>query len=95
MDPILNLTLILYTHSKRTACPTHAHRAIKHLLEALKPYTIENGGVLKVKHVWYVERRGRRGTPRQRKGYQLPTRSVIATSIYSKTLDSGASEIGT
>lgn len=27
--------------------------------------------------------------------YQLPTRSVIATSIYSKTSDSGASEIGT
>ena len=34
------------------------HRAIKHLLEALKPYTVENGGVLKVEHVWYVEGRG-------------------------------------
>ena len=56
MDPILNHALS--THSKRTACPTHAHRAIKHLLEALKPYTIENGGVLKVEHVWYVEGRG-------------------------------------
>jgi len=33
-------------------------KAIKHLLEALKPYTVENGGVLKVEHVWYVEGRG-------------------------------------
>ena len=35
-----------------------APRAIKHLLDALKPYTVENGGVLKVEHVWYVEGRG-------------------------------------
>jgi len=33
-------------------------KAIKHLLEALKPYTVENGGVLKVEHVWYVKGRG-------------------------------------
>ena len=33
-------------------------RAIKHLLEALKPYTIENGGPLKVEHASYVEGRG-------------------------------------
>ena len=33
-------------------------RAIKHLLEALKPHTIENGGPLKVEHVTYVEGRG-------------------------------------
>ena len=34
------------------------HRAIKHLLEALKPYTKENGGLLTVEHVVYVEGRG-------------------------------------
>lgn len=33
-------------------------RAIKHLLEVLKPYTKENGGLLKVEHVTYVEKRG-------------------------------------
>jgi len=37
---------------------THAHRAIKHLVEALKPYTVESRGVLKVEHVWYVQGRG-------------------------------------
>ena len=36
----------------------HCHRAIKHLLDALRPYTVENGGPLKVEHVWYVEGRG-------------------------------------
>ena len=57
--PMTTIVLsIVGTHSKGTSCPTHAHRAIKHLLEALKPYTIENGGVLKVEHVWYVEGRG-------------------------------------
>ena len=35
----------------------HTH-AIKHLLDALRPYTVENGGPLKVEHVWYVEGRG-------------------------------------
>ena len=34
------------------------YRAIKHLLEVLKPYTKENGGLLKVEHVSYVEGRG-------------------------------------
>ena len=38
--------------------PTHPHRAIKHLLDALRPYSVENGGTLKVEHVWYVEGRG-------------------------------------
>lgn len=33
-------------------------RAIKHLLEVLKPFTKENGGLLKVEHVAYVEGRG-------------------------------------
>ena len=37
---------------------THPHRAIKHLLDALRPYSVENGGPLKVEHVWYVEGRG-------------------------------------
>jgi len=32
--------------------------ATKHILERLKPYTIENGGVLQVKHIHYVENRG-------------------------------------
>lgn len=35
-----------------------ALRAIKHLLEILKPYNQENGGVLKVEHVTFVEGRG-------------------------------------
>jgi len=34
------------------------YRAIKHLLEVLKPFTKENGGSLKVDHVTYVEGRG-------------------------------------
>lgn len=33
-------------------------RAIKHLLEALKPYSTENGGPLIIEHVAYVEGRG-------------------------------------
>ncbi|XP_065912244.1 uncharacterized protein [Dysidea avara] len=33
-------------------------RAIKHLLDLLRPYTKENGGLLKVDHVTYVEGRG-------------------------------------
>ena len=33
-------------------------RAVKHLLDVLKPHSIENGGALKVEHVSYVEGRG-------------------------------------
>ena len=50
LSPIL-LPPHTYTH-------TLTHRAIKHLLDALRPYTVENGGPLKVEHVWYVEGRG-------------------------------------
>jgi len=39
-------------------CYTLIHRAIKHLLDVLRPYMKENGGVLKVDHVSYVEGRG-------------------------------------
>ena len=31
---------------------------MKHVLEALKPYLVENGGVIKAEHVTYVEGRG-------------------------------------
>ena len=34
------------------------YRAIKHLLDVMKPYVKENGGILKVDHVSYVEGRG-------------------------------------
>ena len=34
------------------------HRAIKHLVDVLKPHSIENGGPLKVEHVSFVEGRG-------------------------------------
>lgn len=34
------------------------YRAIKHLLEVLKPYGQENGGPLKIDHVTFVEGRG-------------------------------------
>ena len=34
------------------------HRAIKHLLDVLKPHSIENGGPLKVEHVSFVKGRG-------------------------------------
>ena len=34
------------------------YRAIKHLLEILRPYTQEKGGLLHVEHVRYVEGRG-------------------------------------
>ena len=34
------------------------YRAIKHLLDVLKPHSIENGGPLKVEHVSFVEGRG-------------------------------------
>ena len=44
---------VMHTHTH-----TRTHRAIKHLFEALKPYTKENGGPLKVEHVVYVEGRG-------------------------------------
>ncbi|XP_065914109.1 acetylornithine deacetylase-like [Dysidea avara] len=33
-------------------------RAVKHVLDALQPYTKENGGLLKVEHVAYVDGRG-------------------------------------
>jgi acetylornithine deacetylase len=33
-------------------------RAVKHVLEALKPYLLENGGVIKAEHVTFVEGRG-------------------------------------
>ena len=34
------------------------NRAIKHLLDVLKPHSTENGGPLKVEHVSFVEGRG-------------------------------------
>lgn len=33
-------------------------RAIKHLLDILKPYTQDNGGPIKVEHITFVEGRG-------------------------------------
>ena len=33
-------------------------RAIKHLLDVLKPHSTENGGPLKIEHVVFVEGRG-------------------------------------
>ena len=33
-------------------------RAIKHLLDVLRPHSTENGGPLKVEHVVFVEGRG-------------------------------------
>ena len=46
------------TYHTLTPTSPHPHRAIKHLLDALRPYSVENGGPLKVEHVWYVEGRG-------------------------------------
>ena len=34
------------------------YRAVKHVLDALKPYLIENGGVIKAEHITFVEGRG-------------------------------------
>ena len=34
------------------------YRAIKHLVDVLKPHSDENGGPLKVEHVSFVEGRG-------------------------------------
>ena len=34
------------------------HRAIKHLLDVLRPHSTENGGPLTIEHVTYVEGRG-------------------------------------
>ena len=31
---------------------------MKHVLDALKPYLVENGGVIKAEHVTFVEGRG-------------------------------------
>ena len=39
-------------------CTFFVCRAIKHLLDVLKPYSTENGGPLKVEHVVFVEGRG-------------------------------------
>ena len=39
-------------------CSCVYFRAVKHVLDALQPYTKENGGLLKVEHVTYVEGRG-------------------------------------
>lgn len=33
-------------------------RAVKHVLDALRPYLVENGGVLKAERVTFVEGRG-------------------------------------
>ena len=33
-------------------------RAVKHLLDVLKPHSTENGGPLKIEHVVFVEGRG-------------------------------------
>ena len=35
-----------------------AYRAVKHVMEALQPYSRENGGPLKLEHITYVEERG-------------------------------------
>ena len=39
-------------------CLCYSGRAIKHLLDVLKPYSTENGGPLTLDHVVYVEGRG-------------------------------------
>ena len=31
---------------------------MKHVLDALKPYLVENGGVIKAEHIAFVEGRG-------------------------------------
>ena len=38
--------------------PIFLLRAIKHLLDILKPYTQDNGGPIKVEHITFVEGRG-------------------------------------
>lgn len=35
-----------------------SYRAVKHVMEALEPYTKKNGGPLKLQHITYVEERG-------------------------------------
>ena len=34
------------------------YRAVKHVLDALNPYLIENDGVIKAEHITFVEGRG-------------------------------------
>lgn len=46
------------TGSRACGCLLAIHAAGRHVLEALEPYAVENGGPLRVKHVSYVEGRG-------------------------------------
>ena len=36
----------------------HTCRGVKHVMEALQPYSMENDGPLKLEHITYVEERG-------------------------------------
>ena len=36
----------------------HIYRAVKHVMDALQPYSRANGGPLKLEHITYVEERG-------------------------------------
>ena len=57
------------------------YRAIKHLLEVLKPHSTENGGPLTIEHVTYVEGRGNLVI-----GY-TPSGSVETVSFIGSHLD--------
>jgi len=38
--------------------PMYGLTAARHVLEVLEPFTVENGGPLRIKHVSFVEGRG-------------------------------------
>ena len=64
-DVFLNLLSRLIGESRHlqntgvgTAHVPREDLAVKHVLETLKPYRVENGGVLEVEHVTYAEGRG-------------------------------------
>ncbi|XP_065912239.1 uncharacterized protein [Dysidea avara] len=55
-------------------------RAIKHLLDVMKPYVKENGGILKVDHVSYVEGRGNLMIEYEN-GYEKGTMAFIGSHL--------------
>ena len=54
----VDITCLLSPPSPHSYLSISLPRAVKHVLEALKPYLVENGGVIKAEHVTYVEGRG-------------------------------------
>lgn len=56
--PVACHVLLFSLYNSICPFPLVSLRAVKHVLDALKPYLVENGGVIKADHVTFVEGRG-------------------------------------